>query len=128
MRPRTTFLTLTLGFSLLVVGSAGAQGKSHGHGGGPKGMPPGQAKKAVTVRDGVSSARVVLEEKGYTVWRVEPSGTSQVVYYYRGNNGRGRGHGPLEKIYIRPPKERDRIVVEGPSRTLVLAIQARLGF
>lgn len=126
MRPRTTFLTLILGLSLIVVGSAGAQGKSHGH--GQKGMPPGQAKKVVTVRDGVSSARLVLAEKGYTVWRVEPSGTSQVVYYYRGNNGRGRGHGPLEKIYIRPPKERDRIVVEGPSRTLVLAIQARLGF
>lgn len=125
MRHRQTFLTLTLGLSLVFAASAGAQGKSKDH--GPKKVPPGQAKKAVTVRDGVSSARIVLEEQGYQVWRVEPMGTSQVVYYYRGNNGRGKGHGPIEKIYIRPPKDRQRLVVEGPTRSLVLAIQARLG-
>ena len=125
MRHRHTFLVLTLGLSLIVAASAGAQGKSKEH--GPKKVPPGQAKKAVTVRDGVSSARVVLEEQGYQVWRVEPMGTSQVVYYYRGNNGRGKGHGPIEKIYIRPPKDKQRLVVEGPTRSLVLAIQARLG-
>jgi len=125
MRPRYTFFALTLGLSLVFAASAGAQGKSQGH--GPKRVPPGQAKKAATVRDGVSSARVVLEEQGYQVWRVEPMGTSQVVYYYRGNNGRGKGHGPIEKIYIRPPKDKQRLVVEGPTRALVLAIQARLG-
>ena len=123
MRHRHTFVTLTLGLSLIFAASVGAQGKSKGH--GPKKVPPGQAKKAVTVRDGVSSARVVLEEQGYQVWRVEPMGTTQVVYFYRGNNGRGRGHGPIERIYIRPAKE--RVVVEGPTKTLVLAIQARLG-
>jgi hypothetical protein len=125
MRIRYPFLTFTLALSLIFAASAGAQGKSQGH--GPKKVPPGQAKKAVTVRDGVSSARVVLEEQGYQVWRVEPMGTSQVVYYYRGNNGRGKGHGPIEKIYIRPPKDKQRLVVEGPTRSLVLAIQARLG-
>jgi hypothetical protein len=126
MRARSSFLTLTIALSISLAASAGAQGKSQGH--GPKKVPPGQAKKAVTVHDGVSSARVVLEEQGYKVWRVEPMGTSQVVYYYRGNNGRGRGHGPLEKIYIRPAKERQPLVVEGPTRSLVVAIQARLGF
>lgn len=123
MRPRATFTALALGLLLTAVGTAGAQGKGQGH--GPKKVPPGQAKKAITVRDGVSSARAVLQEKGYEVWRVEPMGTTQVVYFYRGNNGRGRGHGPIERIYIRPAKE--RVVVEGPTKTLVLAIQARLG-
>ena len=123
MRTRASILGLSFALLLAVTGAAQAQGKSRDH--GPKKIPPGQAKKAVTVRDGVSSARVILEEKGYHVWRVEPMGTSQVVYYYRGNNGRGRGHGPVEKIYIRPARE--RVIIEGPTRTLVLAIQARLG-
>ena len=125
MRSRSSILALMFGLLLAVSGTAQAQGKSKDH--GPRKVPPGQAKKRVTVRDGVVSARAVLEERGYQVWRIEPMGTSQVVYYYRGNNGRGRGHGPVEKIYIRPGREPDHPLVEGPTRTLVLAIQARLG-
>jgi hypothetical protein len=123
MRSRSTLLCLALGLLLTVAGGAGAQGRGNGH--GLKKVPPGQAKKAVTVRDGVASARVILEQKGYEVWRVEPMGTSQVVYYYRGNMGRGKGHGPVEKIFVRPSRE--RVVIEGPTRSLVVAIQARLG-
>ena len=125
MRARFRLPILALGLLGVLAGSAHAQGKSHDK--GPKKVPPGQAKKALTVRDGVTSARVILQEHGYEVWRVEPMGSSQVVYYYRGNRGRGKGHGPLERIYIRPTKERDRLVIEGPTKTLVVAIQARLG-
>jgi hypothetical protein len=47
------------------------------------------------------------------------------VYYRRGNNGRGRGHGPLEKMVIRPAP--DRIVIEAAPRSVLLQVNLRLG-
>ncbi|HUQ80565.1 MAG TPA: hypothetical protein VM076_05500 [Gemmatimonadaceae bacterium] len=101
-----------------------AQGKSHSakvaH------VPPGQAKKHVTADDAIVATREVLVSHGYEVVRVEVVQRTRVIYYRRGNMGRGRGKGPVEKIVIRP--EPDRVVfVSQPPRGLMVDINVRLG-
>ncbi len=49
------------------------------------GLPPGQAKKIHRASDGVVVLRDVFGRHGYTVVRTEPYGTSQYVYYRRGD-------------------------------------------
>lgn len=104
-------------------GAAHAQGKSNhqGH------LPPGQAKKhAVTVDSAVVVTRAVLAKHGYEVVRVEEANGVRVVYYRRGNRGRGKGKGPLEKMIIRPSPE--RIVIDKAPPTVLVDINVRLGF
>ena len=102
-----------------------AQGKSKGvkiaH------VPPGHAKKKVVTADqAIIATRGVLVSHGYEVVRVELVQGTRVVYYRRGNMGRGKGKGPIEKIVIRP--EPDRIVfVSPPPRGLMININVRLG-
>ena len=102
-----------------------AQGKGHtakaGH------VPPGQAKKKVVTADqAIIATREVLVSHGYEVVRVELVQGTRVVYYRRGNMGRGKGKGPVEKIVIRP--EPDRVVfVSQPPRGLMIDINVRLG-
>jgi hypothetical protein len=62
--------------------------------------------------------RVVLQRQGYELVRVVREPDTQVIYYRRGNNGRGKGKGPLERMVIRTV---DRRVVfeEAPSAILV---------
>ena len=83
---------------------AHAQGKSraaHGQSAAHKDhVPPGHAKK-VSTDDAVVVVRDVFERNGYRVVRVEPVGTTRVVWYRRGNNGRGKGQCPLEKMVIK---------------------------
>src|SRR5215203_2904548 len=102
-----------------------AQGKSHtakaAH------VPSGQAKKKVVTADqAIVATREVLVSHGYEVVRVELVQGTRVVYYRRGNMGRGKGKGPVEKIVIRP--EPDRVVfVSQPPRGLMIDINVRLG-
>jgi hypothetical protein len=102
-----------------------AQGKGHGqkiaH------VPPGHAKKkVVTVDHAIVVTREVLVSHGYEVVRVELVQGTRVVYYRRGNMGRGKGKGPIERIVIRP--EPDRVVfVSPPPRGLMIDINVRLG-
>ena len=102
-----------------------AQGKGHG----PRGdhVPPGQAKKHVVTADqAIVATRDVLVSHGYEIVRVETVQTTRVVYYRRGNMGRGRGKGPIERIVIRP--EPDRVVfVSPPPKGLMIDINVRLG-
>jgi len=102
-----------------------AQGKSHGASGHH--APPGQAKKRVVTADqAIVATREVLVSHGYEIVRVETVQTTRVVYYRRGNMGRGRGKGPIERIVIRP--EPDRVVwVSPPPRGLMIDINVRLG-
>jgi hypothetical protein len=123
MRVRATSFLVALVITAVAAVTLQAQGKGNDH--KSKGPPPGHAKKVATVDDGISSARVVLVEKGYTVARVERLGTTRVIYYYRGNRGRGRGHGPLEKIVIRPTPE--RLIFEGGAPSLLAQIRVRVG-
>lgn len=102
-----------------------AQGKSH-NGKGDH-VPPGHAKKKVVTADqAIVVTRQVLVSHGYEVVRIERVRETQVVYYRRGNMGRGKGKGPIEKIVIRP--EPDRVVfVSQPPRGLMVDINVRLG-
>ena len=105
--------------------SALAQGKGHGTEG--KHVPPGHAKKKVVTADqAIVVTREVLVSHGYEIVRVETVQATRVVYYRRGNMGRGKGKGPIERIVIRP--EPDRVIfVSPPPRGLMIDINVRLG-
>ena len=101
--------------------------KSSGHGPARvKAEPPGQAKKRVTHTEAVDVSRRVLVERGYVVSRVERRGDTRVIYYYRGNNGRGKGHGPLQRMVVRPSQ--DRFVFDGAPADVQKAVRMRLQF
>jgi hypothetical protein len=126
-------LVLPLAAAALVGGEARAQGKAqgdkHGHVVVVQQGHQGHAKwpkKKVTVTDAVGVTRVVLREQGYDVVRVEQVREMQIVYYRRGNMGRGRGKGPIERMIIRPSP--DRIVIERAPSPVLMQINVRLGY
>jgi protein-disulfide isomerase len=85
--------------------------------GGPK-------RYAVTHDRALAVTRDVLIQQGFVVVRVKAVGPTQVVYYRRGNQGKGKGKGKLEKLVIR--RDADQILfVDTPSAILV-AIDLRL--
>ncbi len=92
-------------------------------------VPPGQAKKHVTTLQGVSVTREVFLANGYQIVQVVPSGTSQVIYYRRGNMGRGRGLGPVEKIVVVPVGQVVQFQSVAPTlpQSLLATILSRLG-
>jgi hypothetical protein len=62
--------------------------------------------------------REVLVRQGYEVVRVENSGHDVVVWYRRGNRGRGKGKGPPVRMVIH--RSQDRVVfLNTPSAILV---------
>lgn len=73
---------------------------------------------AVTTDKALTVTRNVLVKQGYDVVRVERDGDAQVVYYRRGNAGRGKGKGRLEKMVIRRDAERV-VFVDAPPAVLV---------
>lgn len=99
-----------------------AQGRGHA---ASRGLPPGQAKKQVTPAQAVAVSRDVLVMHGFEVVRVEPIKTGQVIYYRRGNNGRGRGLGPVEKMIVRPSGS--TVVFEAAPQKVLVDIRVRLG-
>jgi hypothetical protein len=72
----------------------------------------------------VSVTRTVLVRRGYTVVRVDRMGATHVVYYRRGNMGRGRGKGPLQRMVIRTV--RDRVIFEDAEPAVLVDIDVRL--
>ena len=121
----------------LAAAPAHAQGKGKGksepataatpaaasHAKGAKKVPPGQARK-ITPDDAVTASRDVFQRNGYRVVRVETVGLTRVIYYRRGNNGNGKGQGPLMKMVVRPAN--DVVVIEGGTQTLADKIRAVL--
>ena len=82
-------------------------------------------RKRVTTSQAVIVTRDVLLANHYQVVNVVPSGTTQVIYYRRGNMGNGRGLGPVQKIYVVPSGEVVRFTsVPDP---LLATILRRLG-
>jgi len=123
VRSRRRQLTVATLFALsAAVSPALAQGRGHAS---SRGLPPGQAKKQVTPSQAVVVSREVLIKNGFDVVRVETIKTGQVIYYRRGNNGRGRGLGPVEKMIVRPSGS--TVVFESAPRGVLLDIRLRLG-
>lgn len=85
----------------------------------------GKAKHYVVSSDkAVSVTRTVLIEQGYHVVRVERIGATRVIYFRRGNKGRGKGKGPLQRMVIRTV--RDRVVFEEAEPSILVNIDVKL--
>ncbi|MFN2563439.1 MAG: hypothetical protein ABR499_00335 [Gemmatimonadaceae bacterium] len=87
---------------------------------------PHKGRKLHTSDEAVEVTRVVLREQGYDLVRVERRGDVRVVYYRRGNMGRGRGKGPIMYMVVRPSP--DRIIIERAPSPLRVQINVRLGY
>ncbi len=101
-----------LALALLAAAPAAAQGR------GPK-------KEFVVAPDrAISVTREVLVRQGFEVVRIETVGNDQVVYYRRGNMGRGKGKGPVVKMIIR--RVQNRIVFVDTPDGILVDINVRL--
>ncbi|HYU08783.1 MAG TPA: hypothetical protein VEK77_05315 [Gemmatimonadales bacterium] len=98
-------LLLTL-LTSLVGAPAIAQGR-----GPKKEFVVPQSRAVIVTRD-------VLGRQGFEVIRIEHVGNDQVVYYRRGNMGRGKGKGPPLKLIIRRVENRV-VFVDAPDAVLV---------
>ena len=78
----------------------------------------------VSTDKALSVTRTVLVEQGYHVVRVERVGATQVIYFRRGNNGRGKGKGPIQRMVIRTV--RDRVFFEEAEPSVLVNIDVRL--
>ena len=78
----------------------------------------------VSTDKALSVTRIVLVEQGYHVVRVERVGATQVIYFRRGNNGRGKGKGPIQRMVIRTV--RDRAFFEEAEPSVLVNIDVRL--
>ena len=76
-----------------------------------------KAYKASTDRAS-TTVREVLDQHGWVFVRFEDQGGDRVVYYRRGNRGRGKGLGPVESFVIRRV-ERQIVFVNVPDVLLV---------
>ena len=106
---------------LVAVAPLAAQGKGHENdqGNGP-GRSHGPKRYAVPTDRALGVTREVLVKQGFEVIRVEAVGNDQVVWYRRGNMGRGRGKGPPVKMVIRrDPVAHSVVFLETPSGILV---------
>jgi hypothetical protein len=87
----------------------------------------GKAKRkhyVVSSDKAVSVTRTVLVRQGYQVVRVERVGPTHVVYYRRGNMGRGKGKGPVQRMVIRTV--RDRVIFEDAEPSVLVDIDIKL--
>ena len=73
---------------------------------------------AVAPNRAVSVTREVLVHQGYEVIRIETVGKDQVVYYRRGNMGKGKDKGPPLKMVIRHVENRV-VFLDTPDAVLV---------
>jgi hypothetical protein len=85
-----------------------------------------KVKKVVTSDEAVDVTRIVLREQGYDLVRIEQRRDVRVIYYRRGNMGRGRGKGPIMYMIVRPSP--DRIIIERAPSPLLMQINVRLGY
>ena len=133
MRPRSPALRLiavlcaaaALSAASAIASPVLAQGKKGGAAPAAK-TPPGQAKKSVTTGEAVELSRNLLLKHGFTIVRVETVKGAQVIHYRAGNNGRGRGHGPVQTMIVRPAG--NIVTFESAPEKVRLDIKVQLGF
>ena len=101
--------------------AASAQGKSKE----AKSETHATRKARPTTDRAIVVTREVLVKHGFEVVRVVAVDGAQVVYYRRGNMGRGKGKGPVEKMIIRPAP--DRFIFEAAPKGVTVDINLRLG-
>lgn len=111
MTGRSAFLILAA--ALLAASPLAAQGR------GPK-------RYAVSGDRAVAVTREVLTHQGYEVVRIETSGNDQVVWYRRGNMGRGKGKGPPVRMVIRRDPVHNSVVFLNTPSGLLVDIDVRL--
>lgn len=84
-----------------------------------------KAKHYVVSSDkAVNVSRAVLTDRGFRVVRVERVGATRVIYFRRGNNGRGKGKGPIQRMVIRTV--RDRVFFEEAEPSVLVDIDIKL--
>jgi len=110
---------VALGLVATVSSASHAQGRGH-----QDKIPPGQAKKMVTIDRATDVTREVLVNHGYKVVRVDEVNGTRVVYFRRGSHGHGLG--PMERLIIRPGRE--RVVFDEAPKTVLVDINVKLGF
>ncbi|HEX6806751.1 MAG TPA: hypothetical protein VF118_02120 [Gemmatimonadaceae bacterium] len=111
--------------ALALVATVGTAAHAQGRGHENK-IPPGQAKKMATMDHATDVTREVLVDHGYRVVRVDEVNGTRVVYFRRGSHGRGHGLGPMERLVIRP--DRERVVFDEAPKSVLLDINIKLGF
>lgn len=79
---------------------------------------------AVTTDRALVVTRQVLGEQGFEVVRVETRDHDQVVYYRRGNMGKGKGKGRLERMVVR--RVENRIVFVDTPDVFLVQLDLRL--
>lgn len=84
----------------------------------------GPKRYTVTSSRAVVITRDVLVRQGFLVERVVEDGDVTVVWYRRGNMGKGKGKGPLEKLVIRRVEK--TIVFEQAPPEVLIDIDIRL--
>lgn len=94
MTPSLPALVLLAAFTAMPLAAQGRGGS------GPK------KEFAVAPDRAISVTREVLVRQGYEVVRIEVRGNDRIVYYRRGNMGRGKGKGPIVKMVIRRVENR----------------------
>jgi hypothetical protein len=89
-------------------------------------LAQGKSKQGyeITPDRATTVVREVLAKDGFNVVRIEKDADVQVVYYRRGNMGKGKGKGPLQKMIIR--RVSNRIVFEETPSDIMLNIELKL--
>lgn len=113
MRHTTRILIAT---AALALGTAAAspvhaQGKSEKKAASTKTVVKAKGPK-ISKAQALTTTRDLLSRHGYEVVRVEQLDAGQVIWYRRGNMGRGKGKGPLVRMVVRPATT--HYVVEAP--------------
>ena len=85
-----------------------------------------KAKKSFSVSADLvlDATKLALVEEGYDVVKLDQQEELLVVYYRRGNMGKGKGKGPMERMVIR--RQRDVIIIEEAEPSILLKIQVTL--
>lgn len=111
MLGRTVLILIALGVATVSATPAAAQRAKPKH-------------YAVSTHYAVGVTKEVLVRQGFEVVRIEVADGDQIVYYRRGNMGKGKGKGPVERLVIHHVE--NRIVFVDTPDFLLAEIDVRL--